>query len=243
MNSRKIAVALLCTNYDADHSEYYSQLGDLEMDFYTFVDSAELVQNFPPHHNIVQIPDAECVSVGLSRMNPTNPKISQVCAWEKALYFFTHVNDSYEYVWFIEYDVFVPNLELIASINQEFEEMNYAPIEFIFHTIALRDKMTIQFPKPFKHVTFKHRRRILFYYEESEWQPQEIEGKYFYHPVKKFTQQQFLLDNFQRFSPFNKTSWKLKKNIEFFFSYLLHAPLFYLKLVQRYYKSVKRSMK
>jgi hypothetical protein len=249
------------------------------MDFYTFVDSDQLVHNYPPHHNVIQIPDANCLSVGLSRMNPTNPKSSQVCAWEKALYFFTQANTSYEYVWFIEYDVFVPNLELLKSINQEFgavdllsrkmhyvrnsifepwpdaalspthllpqpwgramvcisrmsqellqavatfmsqhgpEEMDYASIEFIFHTIALRDKMSIETPKPFTNVTFKHRRRLLFYYEESEWQPQEIESKHFYHPVKKFSDQQKLLDTFQQISPVQKTLWKSRKNIEFF---------------------------
>jgi hypothetical protein len=41
-----------------------------------------------------------------------------VWAWDKALFYFTKVSLSYEFVWFIEYDVYVPSLKAFLDVHK-----------------------------------------------------------------------------------------------------------------------------
>jgi hypothetical protein len=38
--------------------------------------------------------------------------------WDKALFYFTKVSLSYEFVWFIEYDVYVPSLKAFLDVHK-----------------------------------------------------------------------------------------------------------------------------
>jgi len=40
-----------------------------------------------------------------------------VWAWDKALFYFTKVSHSYEFVWFIEYDVYIPSLKSFLDVH------------------------------------------------------------------------------------------------------------------------------
>ena len=306
MSVPRIAVALVTTHYQPEQSEFYARVADFGMDFYTVVDSQTAIAGAPISHGIYQVDDQLCLAAGLSRMNPTNLKVSQVCAWEKALYLFTHIKKDYDFVWFVEYDVFTPNIEIFDLLNKRlpesdclarklhyvrnsrFEpwpdarlspthllpqpwaramvcvarfssellnsvanfvsshdqsEMDFAPIEFIFHTIALRDGLRINHAREFKDVTFRHRRRFLFFFQESEWQPQEISRNRFYHAVKSSADQEYLRAHYGNISSVHRALWKLGKNLAFAFTYVTQAPLFYLRLIRRYSAAIRAKSK
>jgi len=298
----RIAVSLGTTHYQPEQSEFYARVADFGMDFYTVVDSQTAIAGAPISHGIYQVDDQLCLAAGLSRMNPTNPKVSQVCAWEKALYLFTHVKQDYDYIWIVEYDVFTPVIEVFDLLNKRFtesdclarklhyirdsrfepwpdarlspthllpqpwaramvcvarfssellnsvanfvsshdqSEMDFAPIEFIFHTIALRDGLRINHAREFKDVTFRHRRRFLFFFQESEWQPQEISRNRFYHAVKTWDAQVLLRERFENFSPAQRLWWQAKALARFKIAYITKAPLFYINLIKRYSAAIR----
>ena len=302
MSTPRIAVALVTTQYQPAQSEFYSRVADFGMDFFTVVDSNDAIFGAPVNHGIYQVDDQKCLELGLSRMNPTNPKASQVCAWEKALYLFTQVEKSYDYIWIVEYDVFTSNIELFDQLNKKFPEsdclarkfhyvrdsrfepwpdaklspthllpqpwaramvcvarfsnelmnsvaefvsshdatvMDYAPIEFIFHTIAKRDGLKINYSREFKDVTFRHRRRLLFFFQESEWQPEEIRANRFYHAVKKSEDQEYLRGKYDDVTELHRLLWKTAANAKFAFAAVTQAPIFYLRLFKRYFTAVR----
>ena len=303
MSSPRIAVALVTTAYQPAQSEFYSRVSQFGMDFFTIVDSDEPIVGAPISHGIYQVNDQLCIDSGIYRMNPTISKASQVCTWEKALYFFTQVKREYDYIWIVEYDVFTPNIEIFDLLNHRYptsdcltrklhyirnsrfepwpdakiapthllpqpwaramvcvsrfsgdllnsvvnfvashdaSEMEYASIEFIFHTIALRDGLRIDHAREFKDVTFRHRRRFLFFFQESEWQPEEIRENRFYHAVKNYSDQESLRANFRSITAARRVRWKSATNSKFFIAYLTQGPLFYLRLIQRYSQSILR---
>ena len=302
MNSHTTAVVLLTTQYIPEQSEFYSQLSKYGYDFYTIVDAEEKIANPAKHHGVVQIADEVCKAVGLLRMNPTLNKPSPVCTWEKSIYFFSHVKPGYKQIWFIEYDVFVPNIDLIKDLDERFPEAEflarkykkmrnnllepwpnahlapthlipkpwargmvcisrfsgdlinsvsefmeknnvndeiYGLIEFIIHTIALRDKRRMETPREFNNVTFKHARKLFLYHQESDWQAQEISADSFYHPVKNYEDQIRLRLNYGNFTPAEKIFWKMGKNLLFIGGFFAKAPGFYVGLSKRYLKEVR----
>lgn len=62
-----------------------------------------------------------CTTSGLGIMNPVIPRShTRPSAWNKAVYHFTHVYLSYENIWFIEDDVFIPCSQSIADMDKKY---------------------------------------------------------------------------------------------------------------------------
>jgi hypothetical protein len=48
-------------------------------------------------------------------------KSQQICmVWDKVSYYFTHLNTTYEHVWFIEYDVFISSVDTLHNIDTRY---------------------------------------------------------------------------------------------------------------------------
>jgi hypothetical protein len=52
--------------------------------------------------------------------NTKDLKKTMVHSWDKSLYYFTHICTVYDYVWFIEDDVFIPCVDTILNIDNKY---------------------------------------------------------------------------------------------------------------------------
>ncbi len=90
-------------------------------DFYICVD-----RNIPlSQHDrikIIQIDDALCYANGFHHMTYSIQKTP--VSWDKAFYYFTRDEriESYDYIWFIEDDVFIPSIETIHNIDARYDQ-------------------------------------------------------------------------------------------------------------------------
>ena len=65
----------------------------------------------------LQFDDTICLETGFSKSNWAG--IGRDCsAWDKALFFFASVSVHYNFVWFIEEDVFVPSVQALLSLHE-----------------------------------------------------------------------------------------------------------------------------
>jgi len=70
--------------------------------------------------HIIQIPNTTCKNSGFIDMNfCINKKIS---GREKAVYYFSHINQNYSKVWFLEDDVFFYNEQTLLNIDSKYPE-------------------------------------------------------------------------------------------------------------------------
>lgn len=101
--------------------------------------------------NIIQIDNEICYHTGFKNMNAITLN-KPVTGWDKALYFFTNIETTYEYTWIFEDDVFFYNEDTLATIdakygnhdilcNSSFKEAKLD--EWLWHRIS------IQFPPPY----------------------------------------------------------------------------------------------
>jgi hypothetical protein len=86
-----------------------------EYDIYVIIDDNE--QKYENYTNIkcIQIDNTECRNSGYVNVNFFIGK--EISGWDKALYYFSKVNTSYENVWFMEDDVFIYNESTLLNID------------------------------------------------------------------------------------------------------------------------------
>jgi len=74
--------------------------------------------------NVIQIDDLKCMKNSYKYANSLwwrNFHDKNKCfAWDKALYYFANRNHSYDHLWFIEDDVFVPDKDSIWNIDKKY---------------------------------------------------------------------------------------------------------------------------
>lgn len=124
--SAKYAYALMIRAIHETPLKLISQMIDLPIyanyDFYVVSDdNNQDINSFAsryPRIRFVQIKDSVCVTTGYINMNYSIKKTPT--AWDKSFYFFTFVKPEYNFVWFIEDDVFVPNPDAIWNIDQKY---------------------------------------------------------------------------------------------------------------------------
>lgn len=89
-------------------------------DFYVMIDNNDQkinqLQQRYPKIKLLQINDQECASKGYHHMTFTITKTPG--SWDKAYYYFSELNDNYDFIWFIEDDVFIPYPLTIYNIDQ-----------------------------------------------------------------------------------------------------------------------------
>jgi len=120
------AIAVLTVTPSDDLLEFYSRFVRLGYRVFVVVDD----NNFKLGNgeikvegdavSLIQFEDDECRRAGFLDFNPVVQKKSRCSAWEKALYYFCRRGLSYDNVWFIEDDVFVPNHEIISTVDRKY---------------------------------------------------------------------------------------------------------------------------
>lgn len=72
--------------------------------------------------NYIQINNNECIKNGFQWVTflMYNPNSLRVCAWDKALYYFSHINTSYDFIWGLEDDVFIPSIDTLINLTNNY---------------------------------------------------------------------------------------------------------------------------
>jgi hypothetical protein len=96
-------------------SEYkiFMIVDDNKFDLYEFISNYNNI-------NFIQIEDINCKLNGYTNTNFTlNKKIS---GWDKALYYFGVENNIYDFIWFLEDDVFFNNEYTLLQIDSQYDD-------------------------------------------------------------------------------------------------------------------------
>ena len=118
------AIAVLAKNYSKELIDFYGSISRDNYDVYFFIDdnSEKIIINNPTY--IIQIFDSLCEKYGYHSFNSLIDKNKNgsltVSAWDKAIFYFCKLNQSYNQIWFVEDDVFVPDINIFPSIDQDF---------------------------------------------------------------------------------------------------------------------------
>lgn len=138
-SNKKYAICLLTFQPKSDLLKLYSKFQSYTYySFYVVVDDQEwntsnLQKEFPKFH-FIKIKEEDCKKNGFYDFN-FFVKNGEPSAWDKAIMYFSHIypND-YDFVWFIEDDVFIPNIENIFKIDQKYND------DFIVKKINCNEK-------------------------------------------------------------------------------------------------------
>lgn len=127
----KKAICVLCIKPNPIHIDFYSKFAEYGYSVYFVCDDNNTI--IEPHSNItfIQIPDDMCREKGFIKCTLMIEKTP--VAYDKALYYFTQIDDTYDSVWFLEDDVFVPNITTITDIDYKYNENVDLLIENFIH--------------------------------------------------------------------------------------------------------------
>jgi hypothetical protein len=100
---------------------------------------------------IIQISNKLCIDSGFINVNTLGKELTRGFGWDKALYYFS-INKQFEYVWFIEEDVFFNNEETLLNIDAKY--LNYDLLcNCSFHESKLNEwmwnRIKINLPYPY----------------------------------------------------------------------------------------------
>jgi hypothetical protein len=140
------AIAVLTITPNDDLLEFYSGFVQLGYRVFVIVDDNNFKSNvaeFKAKNNsvsLIQIEDHECRRAGFFNFMAMIRKRGRCCsAWEKALYYFCFRGLSYDNVWFIEDDVFVPNHEIILAMDRKYENADIISADNILNNYGVLD--------------------------------------------------------------------------------------------------------
>ena len=99
--------------------EFCKQLKNNQTDIYICIDKTDY--NIPSYDGvlpIIKLDNIICEKAGFksSVLYFNNRAVSR----DKALYYFCKINVNYEYIWFIEEDVFIPSIHTIENLNKKY---------------------------------------------------------------------------------------------------------------------------
>lgn len=77
-------------------------------------------ENYKKKFKIIQINNKEVENKGYK--NSVLWCKNRACSRDKALYFLTYINNTYEYMWIIEEDVFIPNVKTLINIDKKYKK-------------------------------------------------------------------------------------------------------------------------
>ena len=69
--------------------------------------------------NIIRIDDNICKRKGYINTSLLSFKKTPI-SWDKALYFFSEIETYYDFIWFLEDDVFIPDIKTLSKIDNKF---------------------------------------------------------------------------------------------------------------------------
>jgi hypothetical protein len=137
------AIAVLTVSPSDDLLEFYS--GFVRLGYRVFVviddnncklDNAEVKVKYAGV-SLIQFEDYECRGAGFFNLTATLKK--RCSAWDKALYYFCSRDLSHDHVWFIEDDAFVPNHEIILTIDRKYRKADIISAQNVVNKYGVLD--------------------------------------------------------------------------------------------------------
>jgi hypothetical protein len=120
LNSSRKAVSLLVREPNVIWLNFLNTFTE-DYDVYVIIDdynfSTTQLKSQYPNINFIKIKDDTCKNSCFFNVNYVFPKTPT--AWDKGLYYFCVVNKNYDYVWFIEDDVYIPNKKILTNIDKK----------------------------------------------------------------------------------------------------------------------------
>ncbi|CAF1223158.1 unnamed protein product [Rotaria sordida] len=74
--------------------------------------------NISSNIRLVQISNQECIYYGYRKTIYVGKGWPKITSWDKALLYFTLLNNNYGFVWLIENDVLIPSVQAFRSLHQ-----------------------------------------------------------------------------------------------------------------------------
>jgi hypothetical protein len=118
-NSRKKYAIVFLTNIPSEYLIKVSEsLKNMSYTIFICVDDNDY-KSKETNINIIQYSNDECVNNGYKNSNYLI-KLNGTTSWDKALYHFCTKDTSFDYVWFIEENTFIPDYNLINIIDNKY---------------------------------------------------------------------------------------------------------------------------
>jgi len=118
--NNKYAIVFLTVKPSVNMIDFCKSLKHPNYDIYICVDSNAYTCPIIENITFIQYVNNECIRNGYYKSSFLI-KPNDAIAWDKALYHFSRKNTSYNYIWFIEDDVFVPSETCIESIDLKYK--------------------------------------------------------------------------------------------------------------------------
>ena len=113
----KILKCFLTVNPNELFYNFIKQLPDKKNTYICIDDNNYDIPNFNYDINIIKIDNLICEKDGFKN---THSRIKGATSREKAFYFFYKMNIDFDYIWFIEEDVFIPTIDTIKDIDTKY---------------------------------------------------------------------------------------------------------------------------
>ena len=116
---RNIIKCFLTVTPNEKFYNFIKQLPDID-NIYICIDNDDYnIPNYDGKIKIIKINKNICESEGFKN---THLHIKGALAKDKALYYFYKNNIDYDYIWFMEEDVFIPTIETIKNIDMKYPD-------------------------------------------------------------------------------------------------------------------------
>ncbi len=114
------ALCVISKDYEETWLEFLNEFNNY--DVYFLIDKNDI--SYKDHTTfskvkIIQIENQECEKAGYIHAGDIPAYTSPVLGWDKALYYFGNINNNYEYVWFLEDDVFLKSEYTVKQIDDQ----------------------------------------------------------------------------------------------------------------------------
>jgi hypothetical protein len=116
----KTVIAFLTKTPSEDLLKFANEISEF-FDIYVIIDDNNYKCKKNNFINLIQIDNDECKKHSFvfleTQYNDTSDK--NIYSWEKAIYYFNYINTDFDYVWFIEDDVFISSIEAIIKLENK----------------------------------------------------------------------------------------------------------------------------
>jgi hypothetical protein len=120
---QKHAIAVICLYPDVIWMEFINKITNYDI-YLVIDDNTKNYNNIHketyPNIYFVQIDNDECIKCGFQKISHTAERYERLTAWDKVLYFFSCINNSYENVWIFEDDLFFHNEKVLIDIDNKY---------------------------------------------------------------------------------------------------------------------------
>jgi hypothetical protein len=123
IDTHKNAFCLLVRKPDNIWLDFISTFTD-NYDVYVVVDDNDDISNYQSKYKnikFLQFDNNKLIKQGYYNLS-TRGTSKQIISWDKAVYYFSKIQTKYNYVWFCEDDVYIPNVKNIIQIDIKYNQ-------------------------------------------------------------------------------------------------------------------------